>query len=102
MTPAPRWCTRPAWSIRRRSRTLVQRVGVPVNLLALRRAPSVGEAEALGVRRISTGGGLVKAAYGALVAAARELQTAGTSTYLDAAITGRDLDAALRDARSLD
>jgi uncharacterized membrane protein (UPF0136 family) len=33
------------------------------------------------VRRVSTGSLLAGAAYGALVAAARELQSQGTSTY---------------------
>ncbi|MDQ3554530.1 MAG: isocitrate lyase/phosphoenolpyruvate mutase family protein [Chloroflexota bacterium] len=76
--------------------SVVQRVGIPVNVLALRNGPSVAELAAIGVRRVSTGGSLARAAYGALVTAARELQTAGTSTYLDAAITGSDLDAALK------
>ncbi len=75
--------------------SVVQRVGIPVNVLALRHGPSVAELAAIGVRRVSTGGALARAAYGALVAAAQELQTAGTSTYLDAAIPGSELDAAL-------
>jgi len=48
----------------------------------------------MGVRRVSTGGGLARVAYAALVAAARELQTAGTSTYLDSAVASHELDAA--------
>lgn len=79
---------------------LVERVGAPVNVLALRQAPTVPELAALGVRRVSTGGGLARVAYGALAIAARELQTAGTSTYLDAAIPSRELDAALRSDQS--
>lgn len=78
---------------------LVERVQAPVNVLALRRGPSVPELATLGVRRVSTGGGLARAAYGSLLAAARELQTAGTFTYLDAAIPGQDLDAALSAGR---
>lgn len=77
---------------------VVERVKAPVNVLALRHGPSIPELAALGVRRVSTGGGLARAAYGALVAAVRELQTAGTSTYLDAAIPGRELEAALSEA----
>jgi len=50
---------------------------------------------ALGVRRVSTGSALARAAYGSLVTAARELRTAGTFTYLDAAISASELDAAL-------
>jgi 2-methylisocitrate lyase-like PEP mutase family enzyme len=75
-------------------RRLVEAVDAPVNVLALRHGPSVPELAALGVRRVSTGGGLARAAYGALMSAARELQTAGTSTYLDGAASGRDLDRA--------
>ncbi|MGH2381513.1 MAG: isocitrate lyase/PEP mutase family protein [Candidatus Limnocylindria bacterium] len=79
---------------------LVEEVGAPINVLAMRQSPSVPELARLGVRRVSTGGGLARAAYGALAAAARELQVDGTSTYLDAAIPGADLDAAFGSDRS--
>ena len=87
---------------REQIRRLVERVRAPVNVLALRHGPSVAELAALGVRRVSTGGGLARAAYGAMMAAARELQTSGTSTYLDAAIPGRELEAALSSDRTSD
>jgi 2-methylisocitrate lyase-like PEP mutase family enzyme len=74
---------------------LVKAVDAPVNVLALRDGPSVPELEALGVRRVSTGGGLARAAYGALIAAGRELQTRGTYSYLDSAVTTSDLENAL-------
>ncbi len=74
---------------------VVDEIGAPINVLAMRRTPPVQVLAGLGVRRLSTGGGLARAAYGALVAAARELQDTGTSIYLDAAIAGSDLDAAL-------
>ncbi|MGI8703426.1 MAG: isocitrate lyase/PEP mutase family protein [Candidatus Limnocylindrales bacterium] len=77
---------------------LVDEVQAPVNVLALRHGPSVPELAGLGVRRVSTGGGLARAAYGAMMAAARELQTAGTSTYLDEAIPGAELEAGLATA----
>ncbi len=76
--------------------SVVERVGIPVNVLALRHGPTVAELAAIGVRRVSTGGALARAAYGALVTAAGELRTAGTFSYLDAAIPGSELDAALR------
>jgi 2-methylisocitrate lyase-like PEP mutase family enzyme len=76
-------------------RQLVERVQAPVNVLALRRGPAIPELAAIGVRRVSTGGGLARAAYGAMVTAARELQSVGTSTYLDAAVPGSVLDVAL-------
>ena len=75
-------------------RRVVAEVERPINVLALRHGPSIPELAALGVRRVSTGGGLARAAYGALLSAARELQTAGTTTYLDSAISGQALDAA--------
>lgn len=75
-------------------RRVVEEVEAPINVLALRRGPTVAELAAIGVRRVSTGGGLARAAYGALLAAARELQTTGTTSYLDSAISGQALDAA--------
>jgi 2-methylisocitrate lyase-like PEP mutase family enzyme len=64
-----------------RIRALVEAVGIPVNVLALRGVPAVTELESLGVRRVSTGGGLAAAAYGALLAGAQELQTEGATSY---------------------
>jgi 2-methylisocitrate lyase-like PEP mutase family enzyme len=63
-------------------RTVVDAVSVPVNVLALPGGPSVSEIGAAGARRVSTGGSLASTAYGALMAGARELLDAGTSTYL--------------------
>jgi 2-methylisocitrate lyase-like PEP mutase family enzyme len=60
---------------------VVTELGVPVNVLALPNGPSVGELASVGVRRVSTGGALAWAAYGAMVAGARELLEEGTSTY---------------------
>ena len=62
-------------------RRVVESVGVPVNVLALRAGPSIGELSDAGVRRVSTGSGLARAAYGAFVAAAEELRASGTSEY---------------------
>ena len=78
---------------------LVKAVDAPVNVLAMRAGPSVPELEALGVRRVSTGGGLARVAYGALLAAGRELRTTGTYEYLDAAVSTSDLEAALAAGR---
>ena len=62
-------------------RRVVDEVEVPVNVLALATAPPLDRLEAIGVRRISTGSLLAGAAYGALVAGARELLDEGTSQY---------------------
>jgi 2-methylisocitrate lyase-like PEP mutase family enzyme len=60
---------------------VIDAVGVPVNVLATPAVPSVPELAELGVRRVSTGSLLAGVAYGALAAAARELQAGSTSTY---------------------
>jgi 2-methylisocitrate lyase-like PEP mutase family enzyme len=60
---------------------VVAEVGLPVNVLALPHGPSVSELASVGVRRVSTGGALARAAYGALLAGAQELRDDGTSRY---------------------
>ncbi|MEV4639341.1 isocitrate lyase/phosphoenolpyruvate mutase family protein [Actinoplanes sp. NPDC049548] len=75
---------------------LVESVAAPVNVLAVAGAPPVAELGTLGVRRVSTGGALAWAAYGALRDAARELLSSGTTTFRERALTGEELSAALR------
>jgi 2-methylisocitrate lyase-like PEP mutase family enzyme len=77
-----------------RIRAVVETVGVPVNVLALPNGPSVAELASVGVRRVSTGGALARAAYGALVAGARGLLDQGTSSYVAAGVTTETLEAA--------
>ncbi|MEV6848507.1 isocitrate lyase/phosphoenolpyruvate mutase family protein [Actinoplanes sp. NPDC051411] len=76
---------------------VVREVAAPVNVLALRNGPSVSELAGAGVRRVSTGGSLAWAAYGALAEAATELRDLGTSTYLDRALSRQAREAAFRD-----
>jgi 2-methylisocitrate lyase-like PEP mutase family enzyme len=76
-------------------RRVVDEVGVPVNVLALRSGPPVAELAAAGVRRVSTGSGLARAAYGALVAGAEELRDAGTSNYAARGLSSERSDAML-------
>lgn len=73
---------------------VVGEVGAAVNVLALRNGPTVPRLAEAGVRRVSTGGGLAWAAYGALVGAATELRDSGSSTYLDRALPSQLRDAA--------
>ncbi|HJP71978.1 MAG TPA: isocitrate lyase/phosphoenolpyruvate mutase family protein [Candidatus Limnocylindria bacterium] len=80
-------------------RRVVQATDAPVNVLAMRHGPSVPELKELGVRRVSTGGPLARAAYGALRRAADELLGPGTSTYQDDALTSDDLARAFGTAR---
>lgn len=77
-------------------RRVVEATDAPVNVLAMRHGPSIPELGQLGVRRVSTGGPLARAAYGALRRAAEELLGPGTSTYQDAAITSDELNAAFK------
>ena len=53
---------------------------------------SVPELAAAGVRRISLAGSLYRAAMGALVDAAREVQNTGQFTFLDRSLTAPDLN----------
>ncbi len=73
---------------------VVDAVGVPINVLAVPATPPIPELARLGVRRISTGSLLAGAAYGALAAAARELQGDGTSTYAAGRLSEDDKQAA--------
>jgi 2-methylisocitrate lyase-like PEP mutase family enzyme len=69
-------------------RSVVNSVGLPVNVLARPGAPSVAELASVGVRRISVGGAFAFAALGALVEAAQELLTEGTYGYFGRTLVG--------------
>ena len=69
---------------------IVASVEAPLNVLLVPNGPTIAELAAVGVRRVSTGSLLASAAYAALVAGARELLGAGTSTYADPGVP-RDL-----------
>jgi 2-methylisocitrate lyase-like PEP mutase family enzyme len=77
---------------------VVEAVGVPVNVLALPQGPSMAELASVGVRRVSTGSGLAKAAYGALTSGARELLGDGTARYVESGPTAEELRAAFAPA----
>ena len=66
----------------------------PVNVLVFPGSPSVAELGALGVRRVSTGGALARAAYGTLMAAARELRGPGTAEYARGGLSAEERAAA--------
>jgi 2-methylisocitrate lyase-like PEP mutase family enzyme len=69
-------------------RSVVESVDRPVNVLARPGVPPVAELAAVGVRRISVGGGFAFAAIGAVVDAATELQRDGTYAFLSLARAG--------------
>jgi 2-methylisocitrate lyase-like PEP mutase family enzyme len=73
---------------------VVREVGLPVNVLALPRVPSISELASVGVRRVSTGSLLSNAAYGALKAGAEEILATGTAEYGRSGITSVDTRAA--------
>jgi 2-methylisocitrate lyase-like PEP mutase family enzyme len=74
-------------------RRVVTETGAPINVLALPRGPSTKDLAEAGVRRVSTGGSLAWAAYGAMVRGALELLEQGTSTYASNGLTRKYLDA---------
>ncbi len=76
---------------------VVSEAGAPVNVLLLPGGPTVGQLSELGVRRLSTGGALTFAAYGAIAIAATELLNAGTSTYMERNLSRVDRAAAFGD-----
>ncbi len=75
-------------------RQICESVSAPVNALLRDGGPSVPELAALGVRRVSTGGALAFAAYGAVATAMRELLGPGTSGFMAGALSAADRDAA--------
>jgi 2-methylisocitrate lyase-like PEP mutase family enzyme len=64
----------------------------PLNVLALA-GSSLAELAALGVRRISVGGALARAAWAGFLRAAREMAREGTWTELRNAVPGSEMDA---------
>ena len=64
----------------------------PVNLLIGASGLSVAEAADLGVRRISVGGSLARAAWGGFMRAAREMAEQGTFTELSNGYSGAELN----------
>ena len=64
----------------------------PVNVLVGSDFTTVAELAALGVRRISVGGALARAAWTGFLEAAREISTSGTFTHLARAVPFVDLD----------
>jgi 2-methylisocitrate lyase-like PEP mutase family enzyme len=65
----------------------------PVNVLVNGDFTTAADLAALGVRRISVGGALARAAWTGLLQAAREMAEAGTFSALSRAVSGRELNA---------
>jgi 2-methylisocitrate lyase-like PEP mutase family enzyme len=75
--------------------TVVREVDRPVNIvMGLKRIPlTVEDLNQLGVKRISVGGAFTRAALGAFLAAAREVQTKGTFSFAEQATPHGELNA---------
>jgi 2-methylisocitrate lyase-like PEP mutase family enzyme len=80
---------------------VVRSVDRPVNVLMGRQGIdlSLEELAALGVKRISTGSGLARAALGGFLRAAREIREHGTFTFGDNAASPKDVNALLPSAK---
>jgi 2-methylisocitrate lyase-like PEP mutase family enzyme len=74
---------------------VVSAVALPVNVLATAQL-NVSRLAEVGVRRISVGSALARAAYSALLNAAREIRDQGTFTYSTGTVTTREFDAMFR------
>jgi 2-methylisocitrate lyase-like PEP mutase family enzyme len=68
-----------------------------VNVGASSNFATVQQLADLGVRRISVGGGLARAAWSGMLAAARELLDQGTFGMMAHAVPGADLNARFAD-----
>lgn len=73
---------------------VVKAVSCPINVMMGFPNPEFGLAElaAIGVRRVSVGGSLARAAMAAFLGAAKEIRDAGTFAYADAAIGTREIN----------
>jgi 2-methylisocitrate lyase-like PEP mutase family enzyme len=78
-------------------RRVVQELDAAVNVLLLPGGPDISELTEIKVRRISTGGALAFAAYGAMAAGARELLEHGTSRFTNGVLTSVEREAAFGD-----
>jgi 2-methylisocitrate lyase-like PEP mutase family enzyme len=72
----------------------VSSIDRPLNILAGAGGMTltVAELSAIGVKRISTGGALTRAAIGALIRAAMEMKDSGTYTFLEDAASFREIN----------
>ncbi len=77
-------------------RAVVGAVTRPVNVVRGGPGLSIAELAAAGVRRVSTGGGLARAALSAVKAAGEELLGAGTFGWAEGMIAGDDINRLMR------
>src|SRR5260221_3673963 len=84
----------PGLKTREEITTLIRSVDRPVNILAgIPGMPGFAELAEIGVRRISVGGALARAALGAFLAAAREIKENATFGFTDTAVPKPEVNA---------
>ena len=71
---------------------LVKAISAPINVLGGPKTPSLSVLESLGVRRVTIGGSLMRAALGVVRRAAEELRGPGTFTFTERAIPHAELN----------
>jgi 2-methylisocitrate lyase-like PEP mutase family enzyme len=83
----------PGLTTREEISAVVQAVDCPVNVLAVRAGDklTLADLSALGVKRVSVGSGLARAALGSFLRAAQEMKNHGTFEFADEAISYRDI-----------
>ncbi|QEX23497.1 hypothetical protein FRZ61_34350 [Hypericibacter adhaerens] len=84
----------PGLKTRKEVATLVKSVDRPVNVLMGPGGATIADLAALGVRRVSVGGSLARAAMGAFLRAAQELKDKGTFGFTAEATPHAELNAA--------
>jgi 2-methylisocitrate lyase-like PEP mutase family enzyme len=79
---------------------LVRAIPAPLNILATPGAPTVGELERLGVARVSTGSGFMRACYARTRDVARDILATGSwQSLFESAISYREMNEMLSAAR---
>lgn len=73
-------------------KSLVAAIPLPLNVMVWPGAPSTGDLESIGVRRVSVGTGLAQTAYSAALRAATEVLAKGSYGELDGALGFGDLN----------
>ena len=92
----------PGLTTREEIESVVRSVDKPVNVvMGLRGTPfSLADLSGMGVKRVSVGGSLARAALGAFLRAAREMREHGTFTYAQEAISAKEIAELLQPFKS--
>ena len=75
---------------------LVQGIGGPINILAVKGTPPISELEAFGVARVSVGSGPMRASLALVRDIAKELKTSGTFGFADRTLSYDEVNELMR------